>query len=59
MSFIQYLKETQVELKHVTWPTRSQTMVFTIVVILVSFGVAYFLGLFDFIFSLVLEKFVL
>jgi len=59
MSLIQYFKETQVELKHVTWPTRSQAIIFTVVVILVSFGVAFFLGLFDYIFKIVLEKFVL
>ncbi|MHB1316501.1 MAG: preprotein translocase subunit SecE [Minisyncoccota bacterium] len=59
MSLIQYIKETQVEIKHVNWPTRNQTIVFSIVVILVSFGVAFFLGLFDYIFKIVLEKFIL
>jgi preprotein translocase SecE subunit len=59
MSLTQYFKETVVELKHVSWPTRGQTIVFTIVVILVSFGVAFFLGLFDYIFKIVLERFVL
>lgn len=59
MSLIQYIKDTQVELKHVSWPTRSQTIAFTIVVILTSFGVAFFLGLFDYLFKIVLEKFVL
>lgn len=59
MSLIQYIKDTQIELKHVSWPTRNQTIIFTIVVILTSFGVAFFLGLFDYIFKIVLEKFVL
>jgi len=59
MSLIQYIKDTQVELKHVSWPTRNQAIVFTIVVILTSFGVAFFLGLFDYLFKIVLEKFVL
>jgi len=58
MGLIQYIKETQAELKHVSWPTRNQTIVFTIVVVLVSFGVAFFLGLFDYIFKIVLERFV-
>jgi preprotein translocase SecE subunit len=59
MSLTQYFRETVVELKHVSWPTRGQAIVFTIVVILVSFGVAFFLGLFDYIFKIVLERFVL
>jgi preprotein translocase subunit SecE len=56
MSLITYFKETQIELKHVTWPTRQQTIAFTIVVILVSFGVAFFLGFFDYIFKIGLER---
>ena len=56
MSLITYFKETQQELKHVSWPTRQQTIVFTIVVILVSFGVAFFLGFFDCIFKIGLER---
>jgi preprotein translocase subunit SecE len=49
-AFIEYLKETKGELKHVSWPTRQQTIVFTVVVILISLGVAFFLGFFDFVF---------
>ena len=51
MSFIQYLKDTQGELRHVAWPTRLQTIVYTIVVVLLSVFVALYLGLFDFIFT--------
>lgn len=54
---IQYLKEVKEEMKNVTWPTRSQTMFFTVAVIVVSVFIAYFLGLFDKIFSLGLEQF--
>ncbi|MDP3763762.1 MAG: preprotein translocase subunit SecE [bacterium] len=57
--FINYLKDTRGELKHVSWPTRQQSIVFTIVVIIVSILSAVFLGFFDFIFSLILQKFVL
>jgi len=49
--FIQYLKDTQGELRHVAWPTRLQTIVYTVLVALVSIGVALYLGLFDFIFT--------
>jgi preprotein translocase SecE subunit len=51
-----YIKETQIELKHVSWPTRSQAIVFTVVVILVSVGVSLFLGLADYFFKIGLEN---
>jgi preprotein translocase subunit SecE len=47
----QYLKETRGELKHVAWPTRTQTVVYTVLVALISVGVALYLGLFDYIFT--------
>jgi preprotein translocase subunit SecE len=47
----EYLKDTKGELKHVIWPSRKQTFFFTLTVIILSIGVAYFLGLFDFLFS--------
>ncbi len=59
MSLITYLKDTQGELKHVSWPTRSQTIVFTIVVVLVSIFVSFFLGFFDYLLKLVLTKFII
>lgn len=59
MGLINYLKDTQGELKHVSWPTRGQAIAFTIVVVLVSVFVAFFLGFFDYILKLVLEKFVI
>ncbi|HEY4715292.1 MAG TPA: preprotein translocase subunit SecE [Candidatus Paceibacterota bacterium] len=52
----EYLNETKNELKHVNWPSRRQTTIFTIIVVLISVIIAYFLGLFDFIFSLGLGK---
>jgi len=48
---IEYFKEVRAEAKHVTWPTRKQTMYFTIAVLVVSLFVAYYLGLFDYLFS--------
>jgi preprotein translocase SecE subunit len=49
---IDYIKETKTELGHVSWPSRKQTAVFTFLVILFSFGVAFYLGFFDYLFSL-------
>ena len=57
--FINYLKDTRAELTHVSWPTRKQAIAFTLVVILVSVLTAVFLGLVDYVFSLILQKFVL
>jgi len=59
MSIINYFKDTQGELKHVNWPSKSQTVIFSIVVIVISIFTAFFLGFFDYIFGLILDKFVL
>ena len=50
-TFIQYLKETRSELRHVAWPTQTQTIVYTIFVALISVATALYLGLFDFLFT--------
>ncbi len=57
--FINYIKDTRGELAHVSWPTRRQAMIFTIIVILISIFTAVFLGFFDYLFSLILKKFVI
>jgi len=58
MRIIDYIKDTKGEMKHVSWPTRKQTIWFTIIVIAVSLFVAFFLGFFDYIFSSLLERFI-
>ncbi len=58
MKIIDYIKDTKEELKHVSWPTRKQSVLFTIIVAVVSIVTAFFLGLFDFIFSLGLDNFI-
>lgn len=52
----EYLKETKTELKHVIWPSRSQTFYYTLIVIILSVVIAYYLGIFDFIFSQGLQR---
>ncbi len=47
----EFIKEVIAEAKHVTWPTRKQTLYFTIAVLAISVFIAYYLGLFDFLFS--------
>ena len=51
-----YLAETKEEMKHVSWPTRNQTVMFTVLVIVISLVVAAYLGFFDYIFSLGLKS---
>jgi len=46
-----FLKEVSLEMKKVNWPTREQTVNYTLIVIAVSLAVAIFLGGFDFIFT--------
>ena len=55
--FTQYLRDTKGELKHVSWPTQKQTLVFTVLVIAISIAVSLYLGLFDFIFTTAIDFF--
>lgn len=48
MNLLNYFKETKTELKEVTFPTLSQTIMFTMTVIIVSALVAILLGVIDF-----------
>jgi len=54
----EYLNETKGELKHVTWPTRNQAVLFTVIVVIFSIIVAFFLGAFDYIFTIGLKLFI-
>ena len=53
--FIDYIKGSRLELKKVNWPTRQDTMRFTVIVIALSLMVAAFLGALDFIFAALLR----
>jgi putative endonuclease len=53
-----YILETKGELKHVSWPTKKQTLMFTALVIIISIGVAISLGLFDYLFTSILKMFI-
>lgn len=54
-----FLKEVRVELKKVNWPTKQETIKYTLIVIGVSLAIAIFLGGLDFIFTWLLNEFVL
>jgi preprotein translocase SecE subunit len=51
-----YISETKEEMKHVSWPTKKQTFMFTVLVIFISLAVATYLGFFDFLFTIVLKS---
>ncbi len=51
-----YILETRAELKHVSWPTRKQTFMFTILVVFLSVVISAYLGVFDYLFSLGLKN---
>ena len=55
--FTQYLRDTRAELRHVAWPTRLQTIVYASLVASISVAVALYLGLFDFLFTSGLARF--
>ena len=51
-----YIKETRQELKKVNWPTRRQAVESTLLVIGISLLGAAFLGLFDYLYQLILAQ---
>ncbi|MCX6716227.1 MAG: preprotein translocase subunit SecE [Candidatus Taylorbacteria bacterium] len=57
MKLGEYIKATQAEMIHVNWPTREQTIRFTVAVILVSIATAILLGVSDFVFGRLLTLF--
>ncbi|MFA6297407.1 MAG: preprotein translocase subunit SecE [Candidatus Paceibacterota bacterium] len=56
MSILKYFKDTKTEMKHVTWPTMRQAVIYTIIVIVAAISVSLVLGLFDYLFSLGIQK---
>jgi preprotein translocase subunit SecE len=51
MKLTEYFKETRIEMSHVTWPSRQQTIAYSALVIGISAVIALLLGAFDYIFS--------
>ncbi len=54
-----YIKESYSEFRRVNWPTRAETIRLTLVVIILSIGVAIFLGILDLGFTYLLDKFLI
>jgi preprotein translocase subunit SecE len=51
-----FLRESKTELKKVKWPTKRETLQYTLVVIIISLMVAIFLGGLDYFLSLLLKR---
>lgn len=56
---VQFLKEAYAELLKVSWPSREQTIHYTVLVIVISLVVAIVLGVLDNTFSSLLKNFIL
>lgn len=52
---VTFLKETQDELKKVTWPTQQEVIRLTLLVIVLSLGVGLFIGGLDFLFAKIMQ----
>ncbi len=53
-----FLKEVRLEMKRVNWPTRQETLNYTLLVLGFALAVAIFLGGLDYIFTIVRNKFI-
>ena len=51
----QYLRDTVAEMKHVTWPTQHQTIIYTALIIFVCTITAIMLSGFDYLFTGLLD----
>jgi preprotein translocase subunit SecE len=56
---VQFLIEAKAEMFKVNWPSRKQTINYTLLVVAVSLAVAGFLGGLDWIFSYILKTFII
>ena len=50
-----FLKEVGIELKKVTWPKQNEVIRLTVIVILISLIVGFFIGGLDFVFTKITE----
>ena len=58
-TIVQFLKEARAELMKVNWPTKQQTINYTLTVVGISIAVALFLGGLDYIFEQILNNVIL
>jgi preprotein translocase subunit SecE len=53
---ITYIKDSIIELKKVTWPTKKQTTNYTLLVIGISLALAAFIGIADYLLTIGVQK---
>jgi|LakMenE01Jun11ns_1017448.scaffolds.fasta_scaffold9465558_2 preprotein translocase subunit SecE len=56
---IQYIKEAQVEIKKVTWPSKQQSLQHTSIVVVISVASTIILGGLDVLLNYILTQFIL
>lgn len=56
---VQFFGEARAELGKVNWPTKKQTINYTLTVIGISLALSIFLGGLDFIFEYILKTFII
>jgi preprotein translocase subunit SecE len=56
---ISFFKEVRLETKKVNWPTRKETIKYTVATLAITIVIAVFLGGLDFIFTTVLNKLIM
>jgi preprotein translocase subunit SecE len=56
---IKFFKEVKLEMQKVTWPSKKEIFKNTLIIIGVSLALSIFLGGLDFVFTRLLEKFIL
>ncbi|HVO29008.1 MAG TPA: preprotein translocase subunit SecE [Candidatus Paceibacterota bacterium] len=54
-----FFEEARQEIRHVNWPTRAEAIRLTTIVIVISLGLAVFLGAFDWLFTNAIKTFIL
>ncbi len=55
-ALMNYFKDVRSEMRHVSWPTRTQAITYTVVVIVVSLATSLYLGAWDYVFSVFIQK---
>ncbi len=58
-AILTFLREAKVELSRVNWPSQQEVIRYTTLVVIISLLVAIFLGSLDFVFSFLVEKYLL
>lgn len=58
-AILTFLQEAKVELFRVNWPSQKDVIRYTLLVIVMSISVALFLGALDYLFSFLVERYIL